>query len=284
MADTDLIACLYPFQDVRGDALKAMEDEANESRYIPPRSSRSNVRHGRRDRASTEEPEQCEGNSLEYRPRLELRFSHGPQTSYGFVFGRHQNCDVVLSDVPGISSHHFALTFDEHNRLIVKDLGSLYGTQVIYDNHGKGRRRDFRWIVGGHKVPERKGRIVIKITELLKFRIVVSHHNITSQVYIDNVNWFRQGIADAENLFGRLNFPLETERVTGTHTPGTGPIFLKKRLGEGGFGVVTHIWNVSTAEEYALKKPSVKAIREKEVDVDEWEKEARIMGRIKHVS
>jgi hypothetical protein len=42
----------------------------------------------------------------------------------------------------GISFHHFALTFDEQNRFIVKDLGSFCGTEVTYDKQGQGKRSD----------------------------------------------------------------------------------------------------------------------------------------------
>ena len=91
----------------------------------------------------------------------------------------------------GLSYHHFALTFDNHNRLIVKDLGSLDGTEVIYDKQGKGKRSDFVWIVGGDKVPEEKEPIVINVNDHLKFQIVVSYYDIALQLYIDNVNSFR---------------------------------------------------------------------------------------------
>lgn len=32
-------------------------------------------------------------------------------------------------------------------------------------------------------------------------------------------------------------------------------VTLSKELGTGGFGVVHHVWSVSTGEQYALKKP-----------------------------
>ncbi len=283
MADTDLIACLYPFEDDSGNTSEMIERIKN---HIPARYTRPKPHYDRRDRAPTEEPEQRQGDRLDYLPRLEFRFSRGPQTSHGFVFGWDQKSDVVLPWMQGISYHHFALTFDDHIRPIVKDLESLDGTEVIYDKQGHGKRRDFIWIIGGHDVPQEKKSIVINANNHLKFQIVVAHHDITSQLYIDNVNRFRQGTVSADNLFGRLDLGSRppTERASGAHTPGTGAIVLRKKLGEGSFGVVTHVWNVSNADEYALKQPSVKAIQKRRVDVDAWEKEARIMGRISHVS
>lgn len=87
----------------------------------------------------------------------------------------------------------------------MKDLGSLCGTEVTYNNEGGGQRRDFRWIVGGHEVPEDKTSIVIGVVKNLKFQIVLSRHDRNSQLYMENVDRFRQGTADTENLFGRLD-------------------------------------------------------------------------------
>ncbi|KAK4243398.1 kinase-like domain-containing protein [Corynascus novoguineensis] len=289
MADTDLIACLYPFMDRRVDGQEAKKViEENKNRYIPPRLIKETERPqlSRRSRESTplEQPRK-KVPAYFYHPGLELRFSRGPQTPYGFVFGRDRNSDVVLEcGIQSLSAHHFALTFDEHYRPIIKDLGSSNGTEVTYDKQGEGRRSDFVWIIGGHGIPQEKDIIVITINKNLKFQIVVARHDITSQRYIDNVNRFRQGTANAENLFGRLDLRSrpQTERASGAHTPGTGPIVLRKKLGEGTFGVVTHLWDVSTADEYALKEPSERAVRENRVRVDAWRKEAGIMSRLSH--
>jgi serine/threonine-protein kinase Chk2 len=167
----------------------------------------------------------------------------------------------------------------------VRDLGSYAGTEVTYDKQGEGTRRDFDWVIGGHPVPQEKEAIVINLNGDIAFQIVVSYHDLTSQLYIDNVDRFRQGTANAEDLLGQMGLQRsQTELPSGVQTPGKGKILLRKKLGEGAFGVVTHIWNVSTAEEYALKKPTKKAIREQTVDVEAWKNEARIMEGIKHVS
>lgn len=166
---------------------------------------------------------------------------------------------------------------------------SSCGTSVEYDREAGrdkgGVRRDFRWVISGHSVPEKKRSIIIELHELLKFRIDVSHHNITSQQYINSVSWL-QRVMSMDDLFGQLGLPSRppTEPASGARTPGTGPIYLKKKLGEGAFGIVTHIWDVSDGDEYAIKEPSAKAIRERRVNKNAWEKEARIMGRVSHVS
>ena len=283
MADTDLIACLYPYEDNFGHAKIAVE---NDSRHIPARLSQSRVQYGRRDRVPTEEPEQHGVGPLDYLPRIELRFSNPPKTSHGFVAGWDENSDIVLPWIQGISFHHFALTFDEQNRIVVRDLVSFTGTEVTYDSQGQGKRSGFVWIVGGHDTLEEKTSVVINVNTSLKFQIVVSRHDITSQQYVNDVNRFRQGIADMDNLLDQLDLRSrpQTQRPSGAQTPGTGPIVLKKVLGEGAYGVVSHVWDVSTGEEHALKEPSAKAIRAGKVQDDMWKKEARIMGRITHVS
>ncbi|KAL2184991.1 kinase-like protein [Thermothelomyces heterothallicus CBS 203.75] len=291
MEDPDLIACLYPFVDgkvVGENAQDVIEAGAKRHQFIPPRLSEVNEEPqlSRSERESTplERPRE-KVPAYFYHPGLELRFSRSPQTPFGFVFGTDENSDIVLpKSISTISFHHFALTFDDHYRPIVKDLGSSNGTEVTYDTRGKGNRSNFVWIIGGHGTPQEIKTIVINVNKDLKFQIVVAHHDITSPQYIDNVNRFRQGMADAGNLLGRLDLGSrpQTERASGAHTPGTGPIFLKKKLGEGTFGVVTHLWNVSTAEECAVKEPSARAIQRRWVRPDEWMKEARIMKRVSH--
>lgn len=288
MADTpgDLIACLYPIS--HRSLQHVIQSNKNRLRYAGTRSpsplspaSPQEHHSSRHERQPTAEPEKLDHLDP---PRLELRFSHGPQTRHGFVFGSDDKSDIVLPAISGVSFHHFALTFDQQNRPIVQDLGSLCGTEVTYDERGQGKRRNFRWVVGGDDTPNSAKTIIINIHNQLQFQIVIIHHDLTSQLYRENVDSFRRGTIDTENLLSRLDLPPETERPTGTHTPGTGAIFLQKKLGQGGFGVVTHFWNVSTAEQYALKQPSPRAIKDKDVDVLAWKREANIMGRIEHVS
>lgn len=147
-------------------------------------------------------------------------------------------------------------------------------------------RRDFRWIISGHPIPEKKKLIVVELHKNLKFRVVVSRYRIASELHIDNVNRFLQGSMSMDDLFGQLGLPSRqpTEPPSGARTPGIGTIYLKKKLGEATFGVVTHIWDVSDGAEYAIKEPSAKAIRKKMVNENEWKKEAQIMGLVSHVS
>lgn len=243
------------------------------------------VQYGRYDRAATELPDDDNATAHLDMPHLEIKFSDIPRTSHGIVFGCDPDSDVVLPNLKGISKHHFSLTFDDANRLIVRDWGSLLGTEVTYDGDGRGIRSNFRWIVGGDQNPEEKTTILIKIHRTVEFQVVAAHHNVDSPEYIAKVRQFRQGTATAEDLFRDLDVPQrpDTELPTGSHTPGRGEIHLRKEIGEGSYGVVTHFWNVSDGSEYALKEPTARAIRKRQVNYDEWRKEARLMGQISHV-
>ncbi|KAL1858358.1 hypothetical protein VTK73DRAFT_7839 [Phialemonium thermophilum] len=280
MADTDLIGRLYVITKHLESSQAVME--ANETRYVPPRRIKQPmVGRTESDPTPPESPSETVQDCFDG-GCLELRFSHGPQTPYGFVFGSHPNCDVVLPHYT--SSHHFALTFDEQGRLIVKDLGSLNGTEVTYNGQGRGKRRDFVWIVGGHSFLHNEKRILITLSRDFSLQIVAAYHNITSPEYIDHVKRFRLGAADADNLLGRLDLRsrLQTGVASGARALGSDAITLQEVLGEGSFGVVRRFWNVSTAAECAVKQPSENAIRMGRVSIHEWKQEARIMAQISH--
>ncbi|KAF1994222.1 kinase-like protein [Amniculicola lignicola CBS 123094] len=287
MADTDLIARVYPFD--KKSEFEVTDDFRMSSYYVAPRirPTRSQVGYRRGERELTEPlPDRVYVPDYYYLPCIELRLSDVPRSRHGIVFGTDPNSDVVLPNHRALSYHHFSLTFDKANRLIVKDWDSHNGTEVTYDDRGHGVRSGFQWIVGGHDVPKRRCNIVITLPSEppIKLKIIVAQHNIQSPEYVDKVDRFCQGSATAQDLFAGLDIPKrqDTRRPTGAHTPGTGDIHLTKVLGQGSFAVVTHYWNVSTGEEHALKEPSRKAIRERLFHVDEWENEKHVMGLISH--
>ncbi|RSM19221.1 hypothetical protein CDV31_001897 [Fusarium ambrosium] len=168
---------------------------------MPPRLAQpSRTRHSRRsrrERESTEPPENAGASELDYLPTLVVRFSDAPRTKKGLVFGSNPNCDVVL-DIQGVSNVHFSLTFDDYNRPIIEDLGSLNGTQVTYNGDGEGVRSGFRWIVGGHEIPDEMESIIITVPDAVAFQIVVKRHDIRSPAYVGAVAQFKQGAATTE--------------------------------------------------------------------------------------
>ncbi|KAL8367187.1 hypothetical protein RB599_010271 [Gaeumannomyces hyphopodioides] len=289
MADTDLLARVYPYAEKDAGEVPEATLEAFKTSpgcVIPREQPSKRQSASRRERQSTEPLEAQNVPVLDTLPYVELRLSDTLQFRSGFIFGWGPNSDVVLPDNRGVGYHHFSLTFDDKKRPIVKDWGSLNGTQVTYGKQGHGVRRRFQWIVGGHDIPFRMQPIIVspRASPPVQLQIIVFPHDIASPAYIERVDRFFQNAPATEDLLSSLDIASRpvTERPTGTHTPDTGPIHLRKRLGKGSFAVVIHYWNVSTGEEYALKKPSEEAHRRGQVRINAWRNEAHIMNLISH--
>lgn len=259
---------------------------------MPPRRSELMLQpsdaYSREAREATEPPE--EQVDLEGSPCIGLKFSDGAKTDYGVVIGWASDADIIVPKRPGISRYHAALTFDKENRLIIRDLGSTCGTRVTYDKEEVERGYKVDWIVGGHDFLEDKTP-VLEIIGDFQFRLVVPPQNIWSRQYIDSVTKFRKGTADTTDLFAHLKVQslpaTDLPTPTGIHAPSSkpsGPIFWKKKLGQGTFGTVMHIFNVTTGEQFALKEPLNKFRRKGDHTIKQWRKEADIMSCIHHVS
>lgn len=299
MSDPDLIARLYVEKGRRvNHAARAITVTHNPSRYLPPRLTPGDTlapeppEYDRGARQPTEPPQE-ERDGMEHEPCLELRFSHGPRTGRGFVFGTNPaTCDVVLPRMPGVSEHHCALTFEDDfadgtvYRPVVRDLGSTGGTAVNYDEEGGEVRRDFRWIVGSHQAAAAHKVTVLRIVPQLKFHLVVMPVSGHSATYTEKIDRLLHGAVGPENLFDALEFQsrLPTEFPSGAPTPGTGPILVKiRKLGQGTFGVVHHWWDVSSGAEYAIKEPENGASTAGRVSTKDWENEGGILEGLSHV-
>ena len=286
MNDTDVIARIYPYNDQNEQIGKAFKTS---SYYVAPLLPNAQPQltdtHGERE--STEPPDFVDVPIHHYLPCVELRLSHIPRCRQGIIFGRGLDSDVILQHYKGIGSYHFSITFDRENRLILKDWGSRIGCEVLYQGEGRGIRRNFCWIVGGAELPLKRKSIYVNIYSVppIHLDIIVNQQDWASVEYINSVRCFRQGLATAEDQLVNLNIPnhKETEWPSGANTPGKGAIYLTTKIGEGSFSTVTHYWNVSTAAQYALKEPSVKAIRDRRVNIADWQREIRIMSQISHV-
>lgn len=97
-------------------------------------------------------------NSYDTVHRIELKFDKPPKDpASGFAFGTDEKtCDIQLGRrgaVPGISGHHFNITFNEERRLILKGL-STRGIAVSYDSQAKDEVR-YRFTIDPR--PEKKG-------------------------------------------------------------------------------------------------------------------------------
>ncbi|WAO87066.1 Hypothetical protein NCS54_00436100 [Fusarium falciforme] len=237
MNDSDIIARVYPHGTNSNIPFEAIT--ASLLCTHPPQDYVEKPYH-RNERERTELPEDTRGSP----PCAEIRFSNIPRTSRGILIGSHSECDIVVP-LKGVSSRHISITFDDQKRLIVKDWGSLVGTQVTYDSQGAGTRSKFQWIIGGAEVPRNTANIILDLQNGISFRIVASRHDTSCPDYIEKADRFCCGTASAEELLDDLDLisrPM-TMAPTGANTPGTDDIYLKKKLGEGNFGVVTQLWN-----------------------------------------
>jgi hypothetical protein len=289
----DLIACLYPFGERSNRAHEAIKYPVNCSRFVeakqPAPVPEAPVRWDRRSRGTTAPPDDNENEvpSYEFDPGLQLTFSHGPKGGHGFIIGTDpSSCDIVVPEIlnkydhPVISSKHLYISFDAQHRLFVQDTSSR-GTIVTYDGKGGKKRRNFKWIIGGDRVPDDTKTIVIEIHLKLKFQIVVSKHHQFPDLFFSNVDQFLEVVATNNELpFGALG--MQSARSTAAPSRGDTPneehILLKQgKLGEGSFSVVSRVWDVSTGLEYASKKILRPA-------VCDWENEVTVMRKISHVS
>ncbi|KAK4108019.1 hypothetical protein N656DRAFT_449837 [Canariomyces notabilis] len=179
--DDDVIAYLYPAVGTQGylEAARSIDESAASPLYLGPRRRRPRVvetsqsgppdifaRH-ERERTVEEEEDEDEGQlygDLDYEVCIRVTFDSIPKTRYGLRVGRDSDAEFRVLDLPGVSAYHFALTFDANYRLIIRDLGSTYGTSVIYDDMERGRWRSFDWIVGGSDFLQKVNAIVVKVT------------------------------------------------------------------------------------------------------------------------
>ncbi|KAK2592814.1 hypothetical protein QQS21_009482 [Conoideocrella luteorostrata] len=200
------------------------------------------------------------------------------------VAGCNPKADIVLPKGFGISSYQFALTFDMEKCLVVKDLNSSLGTRVIYDNEEEQPGHGVTWRACGPRLAKSL-EPVIKVNDMLQFRLVVPYHDVTSPIYRHNVDRFLEGSASTGNLFSDMNITSRTQTELPTDcgadkpsAQGGKPTFWRRLIGQGSFGTVTHLWNVTTGEEYALKEPT-KALLTAGGD---WQREAEILRGMSH--
>ncbi|KAJ4308528.1 hypothetical protein N0V84_012046 [Fusarium piperis] len=277
MSNSDIIALIYPHVDAFGAATRAIQASPF---YNPPLMDPSQSSYDRDGDDSTQISNRLNVRLEDTLPFAKITFGYAPKTNRGILIGSSPSCDLVVRE-KGVSLSQISLTFDKEKRPIIRDWGSLTGIQVTYDGEGAGKRSKFQWIVGGNKIPDSKISIILELHKTISFRIIIPCHDISCPEYIEKVDRFCRGTASPEDLLEDLDLISRpgTMFPTGVNTPGTGDIYLKKRLGEGSFGEVTHLWNVSTGQDYALKTPSERAMRGRDVNIEAWRREARIMGQ-----
>ena len=153
MYDPDVIAYLFAAEGTGyRRAIDVIYMKENKHLFVPPRPRQLDIFADRSARAATEPPDEEDNNNNKYNniqehgPCLKLPFSKPPNTAKGMVAGRCPDSYIVLPKLKGISWFHFTLTFNEENRLVVRDLGSTGGTRVLYgteEDSARGFSMDF---------------------------------------------------------------------------------------------------------------------------------------------
>ncbi|KAI8955287.1 kinase-like domain-containing protein [Xylaria longipes] len=283
----DVILYLLPHKgEGFRDALAATRAAENKSRFLAARGSdvvKPRETPHRQERAGTELS--YERGTFEHTDHLVVRFSDGARTRVGVVAGRSPEADITIKEGTDISTFHLAFTFDEQNRPIVRDLGSTGGTKLTYNGEEGERRSNFDWLLQGPSIVKDTPP-VLNIADHVQFKVIMPPRDITSPDYIDRVKKFRETTADPDELLSSLiiQSTQSTRLPTGQRTPleSPQPVLFKENIGEGGYGTVKYLWNVTTGDEYVAKTPLSVLIKTKKVKIEHWRTEADIMKSITH--
>ncbi|EED22705.1 hypothetical protein TSTA_061930 [Talaromyces stipitatus ATCC 10500] len=288
MESPNVLAYLFPIADPEDVhsyqyALHTVKRSENSLRYVPEQ-RKVNIElqtHSRESTVSLDDHIEDSTPNYLFKPGLQLTFNPGPRAGPGYFLGTDENsCDIVLPKLARISRRHCFFTFDEKRRLILQDC-SQNGTIVTYNGKGGEKRRHFKWILSGDRVPEGTENFLLEFHNHLKFRIVVPKHETCPDLYAGRVDRFLQEVtANIDLPIDRLGIQSAstTANQSGELTPGRDPIYIPQgTLGKGAFSVVSRVWDVSTGKLYALKKF-------RNIIGLDWRKEASIMEQISHVS
>ncbi|KAI4287891.1 MAG: hypothetical protein L6R35_002852, partial [Caloplaca aegaea] len=193
--------------------------------------------------------------------------------------------------VPGISGHHFNITFNEERRLILKGL-STRGIAVSYDSQAKDEVRSrFTWILDLER-KEGEGEYDVEVhvpkAKSLAFKVKLARHDTCRAKYEENVTEFLEVSRDASARLERLCFDNieSTAPPSKTFSPRERPFYIPQQtLGSGSFGMVDMVVDTSTGLKYAQKRffePTwARAYERREWEKESWlediRKEVRIM-------
>ncbi|KAK2811777.1 hypothetical protein FQN50_001815 [Emmonsiellopsis sp. PD_5] len=247
------------------NAARALRLPHNKARYIPPM-------YNDHDHTSRETTPEKTGDDSSEIDQLVLRFDQPPgNISRGFVFGTEPDeCDVLLGErkyMYDISRVHFRITFDENGRVALFDCHSRCGTSVSYDNFGaEHTRKFFKWLL----LPGKKFKV--HLPQGFTLAITIGRHHSCEAEYEANLSSFlcrRDDLAPTDQYMeSRLQSRPDLPRQEPIYLPGT-------ELGEGSFGKVRIVTDVSTGVLYAAKEA-------KQGCRNDLESEAQIMELTSH--
>ncbi len=299
--DPDLIATLIPV-DESYYAESAFSLPDNEKRWIPPTQGRDEG-----PAISSREPTPArslpQDGSEDHSKKhcLRLTFKQEPKDpAKGYAFGTdQQKCDVLLGarGVRDTSSVHFHITFDVirgEKRLVLRD-SSTNGSAVSYDGQAEHEvRHHFTWILNLDKPKSQNGdeqewKVQVHVRRL-KFKFNLASHRTCEAKYNEKVDEFLKLSQTTGPPLGGLSIESHITEVapSQSRTPGQRPIYIRAGLlGEGSFGRVKRVIDVSTGAIYARKTfhqpPSAKD-HQRQRWLNQIRREIRIMREHPHLS
>ncbi|KAG9250830.1 kinase-like domain-containing protein [Emericellopsis atlantica] len=239
----DVIAYLFPHKgEGFPDAASAVGYKKNKRRFKAAERTPDSARDSQ-ERSGGEDS--IDENLIENLDGLVLLFSHGAKTGAGIVLGHSDSSDVVLRERKGVSRSHVALTFNDQNMLVARDMGSSGGTRVVYKDEKLPRVKGSEWLIQGPSIV--KDQLpVLDIADKMQFKVVLPQHDVESADYIQRVARFRLGTAGPESIMGNFGISSgsSTQLPTGQQSPSAvETMFFEQVVGRGGFGTVTYAWN-----------------------------------------
>ena len=263
MEDPNLIATLIPVDPEKWTE-NAFRLDDNKNRYLPPaRGIAEGPTISSREATPADEQPADDHCKYDCTHRLQLTFGEKPKdASKGYSFGTDpQRCDVLLGSrgAHGISGLHFCITFDvtpdRKKRLILRD-SSTNGTAVSYSRQAeKEVRHHFTWILDLEK-EEGKWEIEVHARKL-RFKIELASHTTRKAKYDEKIEEFLEESRNALPPLDVLGIESHTTTAQPSQplTPRQLPIYIcERKLGNGSFGGVDKVIDVSTGAIYACKK------------------------------
>lgn len=239
--------------------IEAMKLPQNRARYVPPKLSRDIGSRETTPLFDGEELDGEEGGGLSRHDtahRILLTFDKPPSDiAAGFSFGTGKNCDVLLgakSRSNNISRIQFYITYDMNRCLVLIAHSISRGTAVSYNGWGEKitRLRGFKWILSRGKV------LSVHLPNYSLGLLLPTYETCQTADYQENVTAYLKNSYDAVPRFDQLATESldRTAFSTNPLSPRQHPIYVpSEELGEGTFGRVFRVTDVSTAHEYAAK-------------------------------
>lgn len=289
--DTEVIAWLYPWDsDPLGQAAATVQLNAARGLLMPALPMDEGSIYGESVPTALPDGDDTDDESYLHTDGIRLGLDTGPHNPEGFVFGRKPTCNIVVPDDPvlkGVSGRQCVLAFDELDRLILQDLRDPNQagdeTEVCYNGVETGKRRGFKWILRMAADPFANTFRDIQIVfhKRLKFRLRIAYHNL----HPANITRFHKAASLAIQGL-TLASASTTAPESFAETPHARSAFLEQSLiGEGSYGSVWRVWDISTGRVYARKRPTVDGESSRRpVKIERWLSEIAAMKAISHVS